>query len=158
MKFLTSILGSEKDRAAKKRRSLEVNLHRLEEKAFLLEMELEETRRQKEKVMKELRNGVPVRHVSTVSFSSSTDFSFNTTDSSNNVTDRYVGLPIDTSTPKEIPELQKSPADSKSIQFDEEEEERAKWFRDHRHLQNLENAMNSDAGASTSSEKFIEKY
>ncbi|CAL2034885.1 hypothetical protein CAEBREN_16565 [Caenorhabditis brenneri] len=147
MKFLTSILGSERDRAAKKRRSLEVNLHRLDEKAFLLEMELEETRRQREKVLKELRNGVPVRHVSTVSVSS-TDYSFNTDTS--NVTDRYVGLPIDTSTPKEIPELQK-PKPESSSQFDEEEDG-SKWLSDrHQHLQS---SFKSD----TKSEKFIEKY
>ncbi|CAP27190.1 Protein CBG07193 [Caenorhabditis briggsae] len=155
MKFLTSILGSDKDRAAKKRRSLEVNLHRLEEKAFLLEMELEETRRQKEKVIKELRNGVPVRHVSTVSVSS-TDYSFNT--DSSNITDRHVGLPFDTSTPKEIPKLQKplQPSiDSKSSPpFDEEEEERLKWFTDR---QNMENAASTSAGSS-SEKSYIEKY
>ncbi|CCD71789.1 Lzipper-MIP1 domain-containing protein [Caenorhabditis elegans] len=141
MKFLTSILGSERDRAAKKRRSLEVNLHRLEEKAFLLEMELEETRRQKEKVIKELRNGLPVRHVSTVSVSS-TDMSFNT--DSSNVTDHYCGLPIDSSTPKET---SKRDFQQKHEQYAEEEGERAKW------------QSSAKLGEkSEKSEKSIEKY
>uniref|UniRef100_A0A1I7UGB1 Uncharacterized protein n=1 Tax=Caenorhabditis tropicalis TaxID=1561998 RepID=A0A1I7UGB1_9PELO len=142
MKFLTSILGSERDRAAKKRRSLEVNLHRLDEKAFLLEMELEETRRQREKVLNELRNGVPVRHVSTVSVSS-TDYSFNTDGS--NVTDRYVGHPIDSSTPKEKPSVQKK----KPQEFDDDDQER--WLKNcHR----IADSFKSD----NKSEKFVEKY
>ncbi|CAI2347175.1 unnamed protein product [Caenorhabditis sp. 36 PRJEB53466] len=131
MKFLTSILGSERDRAAKKRRSLEVSLHRLEEKAFLLEMELEETKREREKVLKELRSTIPVRHISTVS-ATSCDFSFNT--DSTNVTERYCGLPIDSSTPKEekIRTISGKPSKqnlkSKANMYAEEEKERSKWL------------------------------
>uniref|UniRef100_A0A8R1E2X9 Uncharacterized protein n=1 Tax=Caenorhabditis japonica TaxID=281687 RepID=A0A8R1E2X9_CAEJA len=126
MKFLTSLLGSERDRAVKKRRSLEVSLHRLEEKAFLLEMELEETKRERAKVLKELRAAIPVRHVSTVSVSS-TDFSFNT--DSTNATERFCGLPIDSSTPKDEKMTKKQhKTDKKTKMYAEEEAERAKWI------------------------------
>ncbi|CAB3410990.1 unnamed protein product [Caenorhabditis bovis] len=136
MKFFTSLLGTDRDRMTRKRRSLEVSLHRIEEKEFLLEMELEETRRAKVKIAEELRSIVPVRLVSTISVSSA-DYSFGTNSTSE---ERYGSYPVGSSTPKkekpgrsqEEPSNQQKPSEKYETKIEtirKEEEERVKWLK-----------------------------
>ncbi|CAI5442166.1 unnamed protein product [Caenorhabditis angaria] len=129
MKFLSTILGNERDRLTRRRRALEMNLHRMEEKAFLLEMELEEVKRQRAKTMEELRQLIPTRLVSTISVSSSEDNSF---DTDSEPADRYVRMP-----PQKTTNSSNNVKCIKKLDvIRQEEQERSEWIRKQKEKEN----------------------